>query len=104
MVTVLDVEGNRSYEFVMTKTMTVKVAVVLINGAARAESLGGGRRDVRAEVEVALTAKQRKLRTLLPLRVIDLEPSTVITAIDDDIARTAGHASQIRAERELNRE
>lgn len=82
----------------------VQVDVILINGDERAASLGGGRRDVRATVEVYLTAKQQKLRTLVPLRVIDLSPGTVMVAIDEDIARRAGHTSQLRAERELDRE
>jgi hypothetical protein len=86
------------------KKKLVRVDVILINGAERAPSLGGGRRDVRASTDVYLTPKQIKLRTLVPLRVIDLDPGTVVAAIDDDIAQRAGHASQLRAERGLDRE
>lgn len=90
------------YRIKMTKTYDTEVDVLLING--QISPISRLPVDVRRKVTVRLTKEQIAKRTLLPVRVVDCEPSTVITAIDADIARSADHASQLRAERELDSE
>jgi hypothetical protein len=81
---------------------TVSVSVIIIE--AWPAHKGGGWRDSHHKVDVQMSKALDAKRTLKPLRVANLEPATVLAAIKADLDRSAGIASQLRAERELDRE